>query len=137
MSEIWFWSHFLCYSSGTKMFNKPTSDFVVKQIIPQKVLLNWPRQHLRNCPRNTDWRGSISTLDLLAPTCLVHLLCINKAFVTFWAKQVRRLTVLSLPIQLEFHALSYKGSRNFVQGSMHDNGHTDRAQIGPPSNPLC
>ncbi len=52
---------------------------------------------------NTNSKGRLSTVDLLAPTCSILLLCNNKTFLTFYAKRdnlVWRPTVASLPLQL-------------------------------------
>ncbi len=55
--------------------------------------------------RETLLKGWISTVDLLELTSLDQLLFILKILLTFFTKQptlMRRSTVLSLPIQLEF-----------------------------------
>jgi hypothetical protein len=49
---------------------------------------------------NPNWRGRVSTIDLLAPTSSVKLLLALKVFIFFFTKQVilmRKLTILSLP----------------------------------------
>jgi len=61
-------------------------------------------------PRKTNWRGRLSTVDLLAPTYLVQLLGIYKKISVFQTKRVnleRRSIVLSFPVQLVFPALSF------------------------------
>ncbi len=54
---------------------------------------------------NDHWRERPSTIDLLEPTCLIMLLCINTTSLTFQVKQdslERRSIVLRLPFLLVF-----------------------------------
>ncbi len=46
------------------------------------VIMPW-HSALRDSAGNTNWRGRLSTVGLLAPTSLVLLLCINKTFLPF------------------------------------------------------
>ncbi len=56
---------------------------------------------------NTNWRGKLTTVDLLELTSLDQLLLILKTLLTFFTKQdtlMRKSTVLSFPLQLVFLA---------------------------------
>jgi hypothetical protein len=62
---------------------------------------------------NTNWMGMLCTIDLLVPTCLVPLLCINKIFQSFkakWANLEWRPIVLDFPFKLVFPGKSLESA---------------------------
>jgi hypothetical protein len=71
-------------------------------------------------PGKPFWRGWLSTVDLLALTRIAQLILKLKILFTFFTKQDtfnRSSIVLSLPLQLVFHALTlkmYYGKCNFL-----------------------
>ncbi len=119
-----FWKQVFSYRSYDVNKFRIKMILVAKQNMANDYLkiLTWLiiNEYILACysPWNPYWKGRLSTIDLLVLTSFDQLLVLLKILFTYLTKQLtlmRRSTVLlSLPLQLEFPALSYNETAQFL-----------------------